>query len=78
MKPEPVRCMSAFVGDHDGEAQIQAELYEDGGVPEVGLHTLEPGNPDPLSSLYLPVVDAVVLAERITAVARTATTTTED
>jgi hypothetical protein len=74
MKPEPVKTPTLLNGNYEGEGEIQAELYEG----EVALHTIEPGNPDPISSLYLPVVDAVILAERITAVARAATTTQED
>jgi hypothetical protein len=69
-KPEPVKTTTFLCGDYEGEGEIQAEVYEG----ELGLHTLEPGNPDPLSSLFLPAVDAAILAERIMAVAREAAT----
>ena len=72
MKLDAVLSENAFVGEHVGEVSVQPEIYEGEGKPEIALHVIEPGTPNPLASIYLPPFDAVVLAERLDALARNA------
>lgn len=59
-----------FEGDDYVEAQLQTEAYEG----KVALHIRKRDDEDgyPAASLYVPIVDAVVFAERILAAARQA------
>jgi hypothetical protein len=72
LKLDPVKSLTAFAGDYEGEVTIQAEIFDEGETSEVALHVVEPNNPDPLTSLCLPPLEAIVLAERINATARAA------
>jgi hypothetical protein len=66
MKANPVAVPDTFATDYEGATEVEIEAYEE----VVAIHVKEPAHPDPLTSLYLPAVDAAILAERITATAR--------